>query len=605
MLLNPNSTNPLPHRGTPPQVNSIAEKPMKPHPHSASSTQSTPAAPRSPTTQRAATPRQGPRATSPPPTGATGQTPASTTPTTGPPTLHHERTNSPTKRSPASSRHPGPLSPTTPPLSHKKTLHQCHCNDHPGGNTIQLSSTIAAQPIQMPVTPHPRRHDNQQSSTPPSPPNPPRHRQQFQHTSPQEGYMHQPGTSGQPLQAKHNQPAAPVQSQDMLRHPTHPTANPAWHPTMGYNHRRKEWKKATAAPVTGCPANSTLIPQGTPACRPPAPLHGAPRPTRAGPARHPSGATFQSTPSKTPYRSLAPPQPADQGPKPGAEIQGNPSDPERAKTLAPDKTRPPTPAQTRLEGPLPLPASDHRWEMANGGVKRPQACLRQLKCGVDACCCSVHLKRKNGGEESLLVQCTEWTCTKRRMLAGIITDYTFGLGYMLLAGVAYLIRDWRKLQLAISAPGFLLIFYIRVLPQSARWLLANDRTEEAIALLRKAALVNGRVLPPAVQTEKWEFFGGSKRSHSAMDLVRTPQMRKRAIILFYIWFVNVLVYYGLSLGVSRLGTDLYLTQFVFGLVEIPARTVVLIVLPFTRRFTLSGFLAIGGLACLLMLAVPA
>lgn len=55
---------------------------------------------------------------------------------------------------------------------------------------------------------------------------------------------------------------------------------------------------------------------------------------------------------------------------------------------------------------------------------------------------------------------TEWTCTKRRMLAGIITDYAFGLGYMLLAGIAYLIRDWRKLQLAISAPGFLLIFYI-------------------------------------------------------------------------------------------------------------------------------------------------
>uniref|UniRef100_A0A8C7X5C3 Si:dkey-166k12.1 n=1 Tax=Oryzias sinensis TaxID=183150 RepID=A0A8C7X5C3_9TELE len=186
---------------------------------------------------------------------------------------------------------------------------------------------------------------------------------------------------------------------------------------------------------------------------------------------------------------------------------------------------------------------------------------------------------------------TEWTCTKRRMLAGIITDYTFGLGYMLLAGVAYLIRDWRKLQLAISAPGFL------VLPQSARWLLANDRTEEAIALLRKAALVNGRV-------EKWEILGGSKRSHSAVDLVRTPQMRKRTVILFYIWFVNVLVYYGLSLGVSRLGTNLYMTQFVFGLIEIPARSLVLIFLPFSRRLSLSGFLAVGGLACLLMLTVP-
>uniref|UniRef100_A0A3B4T7D8 Si:dkey-166k12.1 n=1 Tax=Seriola dumerili TaxID=41447 RepID=A0A3B4T7D8_SERDU len=201
---------------------------------------------------------------------------------------------------------------------------------------------------------------------------------------------------------------------------------------------------------------------------------------------------------------------------------------------------------------------------------------------------------------------TEWTCTKRRMLAGIITDYAFGLGYMLLAGVAYLIRDWRKLQLAISAPGFLLIFYIWVVPQSARWLLANDRREEAIALLRKAALVNGRVLPPASnELYQCEILAGGKRSYSAVDLVRTPQMRKRAIILFYIWFVNVLVYYGLSLGVSRLGTNLYLTQFVFGLVEIPARSLVLLVLPCSRRLSQSSFLAVGGLACLLMLTVPA
>lgn len=69
-------------------------------------------------------------------------------------------------------------------------------------------------------------------------------------------------------------------------------------------------------------------------------------------------------------------------------------------------------------------------------------------------------------------------------------------------------------------------------------------------------------------------------------------------------FVNVLVYYGLSLGVSRLGTNLYLTQFVFGLIEIPARSLVLLVLPCSRRLSQSGFLATGGLACLLMLAVP-
>ncbi|XP_059412345.1 solute carrier family 22 member 13 [Carassius carassius] len=199
---------------------------------------------------------------------------------------------------------------------------------------------------------------------------------------------------------------------------------------------------------------------------------------------------------------------------------------------------------------------------------------------------------------------TEWTCTQKRMLAGIFTDYFFGFGYMLLAGVAYLIRDWRKLQLAISAPGFLFIFYIWVLPHSARWLLVNNRNEEAIDLLRKAATVNGRILPPTVQVERYEGQQG-RSQYTAVDLLRTPYMRKRALILFYIWFVNVLVYYGLSLGVSDLGADLYLSQFMFGLVEIPARSLVLVLLPCSRRIPLSVFLTVGGSACLLTLTVPA
>uniref|UniRef100_A0A673HNB2 Solute carrier family 22 member 13-like n=1 Tax=Sinocyclocheilus rhinocerous TaxID=307959 RepID=A0A673HNB2_9TELE len=184
----------------------------------------------------------------------------------------------------------------------------------------------------------------------------------------------------------------------------------------------------------------------------------------------------------------------------------------------------------------------------------------------------------------------EWTCTQRRMLAGIFTDYFFGFGYTLLAGVAYLIRDWRKLQLAISAPGFLFIFYIWVLPHSARWLLVNNRNEEAIDLLRKAASVNGRTLPPTVQVSK----------------IWTLSLSLLSFRLFScLWFVNVLVYYGLSLGVSDLGADLYLTQFMFGLVEIPARSLVLVLLPYSRRIPLSVFLAVGGGACLLTLTVPA
>ncbi|KAK7133516.1 hypothetical protein R3I94_015408 [Phoxinus phoxinus] len=203
---------------------------------------------------------------------------------------------------------------------------------------------------------------------------------------------------------------------------------------------------------------------------------------------------------------------------------------------------------------------------------------------------------------------TEWTGPKKRMLAGVITDYFFGFGYILLAGVAYLIRDWRKLQLAISVPGFLFVFYIWVLPKSARWLMANKKHEEALNLIRKAALINGKPLvdndfelcQSANNSEKIQDL----RKYTVIDLVRTPRMRKQSLILFYLWFVNVLVYYGLSLNISDFGMNIYLTQMIFGLVEMPARTITLFTLNRSRRISQLAFLAVGGLACLLTIFVP-
>ncbi|KAM3602369.1 uncharacterized protein V6R79_002793 [Siganus canaliculatus] len=202
---------------------------------------------------------------------------------------------------------------------------------------------------------------------------------------------------------------------------------------------------------------------------------------------------------------------------------------------------------------------------------------------------------------------TEWTGSKQRMLAGIITDYFFGFGYILLAGVAYFIRDWRKLQLAISAPGFLFIFYIWVLPKSARWLMANDRQEEAWELIRRAAEMNGRPLTKDLemcQVYKVEEKAEVKRKHSFLDLVRTPKMRKQSLIVFYLWFANVLVYYGLSLNISDFGMNIYLTQMIFGLVEMPARTITLFTLNRSRKISQLAFLAVGGTACLMTIFVP-
>ena len=70
-------------------------------------------------------------------------------------------------------------------------------------------------------------------------------------------------------------------------------------------------------------------------------------------------------------------------------------------------------------------------------------------------------------------------------------------------------------------------------------------------------------------------------------------------------FSSSLVYYGLSLNIHGFGLNLFLTQFIFGIIEIPANLSALVLNQhFGRRTCQSGYLLFGGAACLLIPAIP-
>eukprot|EP00058_Branchiostoma_floridae_P000228 XP_002585716.1 hypothetical protein BRAFLDRAFT_257702 [Branchiostoma floridae] len=199
---------------------------------------------------------------------------------------------------------------------------------------------------------------------------------------------------------------------------------------------------------------------------------------------------------------------------------------------------------------------------------------------------------------------TELVAPSMRTWAGTLIQIFFSIGFMLLALLAYLIRDWRTLQLVISLPNAVFIFAYPLIIESPRWLLSKGRDEEVAAIMRTAAKVNGVTLPDEVfTTKKVEVKVDDnevhERTHTIIDLVRTPNMAKKSVLIFFNWLVITLVYYGLSLNTSNLGGDDYLNFFIGGVVEIPAYiTSIYIVDTLGRPKTHAGYMMIGAVGCI-------
>ncbi|XP_042331635.1 solute carrier family 22 member 13-like [Sceloporus undulatus] len=204
---------------------------------------------------------------------------------------------------------------------------------------------------------------------------------------------------------------------------------------------------------------------------------------------------------------------------------------------------------------------------------------------------------------SMAALTSEWVGAAYRPLAQVTTHCSNALGQMALAGLAYSIHDWRKYQVAGSAPVFVLFFYIWVLPNSARWLVTKGKIEEAKQLLRKAASINKRTVPEELLNQMAPEE--KVKSGSVLDLFKMPHLRRTTLIMIWVWFADSLVYYGVSLHVGDFGLDIYMTQLIFGAVEIPARFSCVFLLQWLgRKKCQAAWLLLGGIVCLFIPVVP-
>ncbi|XP_031565339.1 organic cation/carnitine transporter 4-like isoform X2 [Actinia tenebrosa] len=175
---------------------------------------------------------------------------------------------------------------------------------------------------------------------------------------------------------------------------------------------------------------------------------------------------------------------------------------------------------------------------------------------------------------------TYWVFVFFRALAGIGLGGASNSGYILV--MEYIGVRYR------GAVG------IGFTPESLRWLLVRGKTDEAKKTLKTAARVNKKV----ILDDDMNLLGTDEekeRLGDIRDLFVSRSMAHRTLLSWFCWFVNGLVYYGISLSTPTVGGNMYLNFFLSTVCEAIAMAIAVPILNrFGRKKTIIVCLWLSG-----------
>ncbi|XP_023323116.1 organic cation transporter protein isoform X2 [Eurytemora carolleeae] len=178
-------------------------------------------------------------------------------------------------------------------------------------------------------------------------------------------------------------------------------------------------------------------------------------------------------------------------------------------------------------------------------------------------------------------------------------------GWLILALLGYLIRSWRTLMLVVSLPSTLAFLLYWFIPENPRWLIATHKLEKSEQIIRNVGKSNKKELPADWKLHPVQTSDADDKKTNIFDIFRTPNMRSKTFIIWYNFFVNAFVYFGLTLNSGDLGGDVFINFSLSGLLEIPAYILaIFVLLRYGRRFPYCISMILSGLSLLCISLVP-
>jgi MFS transporter, OCT family, solute carrier family 22 (organic cation transporter), member 4/5 len=212
-----------------------------------------------------------------------------------------------------------------------------------------------------------------------------------------------------------------------------------------------------------------------------------------------------------------------------------------------------------------------------------------------------------------------------RVTAANSIYYLYILGEFVVVLFAYFISDYKVLYASYTLLMFSFMFYFWLVPESPRWLITKNRSNDAYKIFKRIARSNKKVIENLNEIEELNLTGNNKNENSASNIAanendkqstfsiietlkiffKSKKLMIRSSVILLNWLTNTFVYYGISFNTSALSGDPYLNFTLSVFVELIAIV--------TCQFTLEKFgrkkpyainMIITGVALLLIQFVP-
>ncbi|XP_029386945.1 solute carrier family 22 member 22 isoform X2 [Mus pahari] len=186
------------------------------------------------------------------------------------------------------------------------------------------------------------------------------------------------------------------------------------------------------------------------------------------------------------------------------------------------------------------------------------------------------------------------------VLSGLFSS----IGQGALGGLAYVISDWHLLQLAYALPFFIIFILFCWVPESARWLIITGKTDQAWKELQRIASFSGKkdiaqnLTTEDLRSKLKEDVNSTGKHLRIKDIIINPMIRKIVIWNSSLIFAELFSFVGLLLDVQMLGKNIFLTQILLGVIDMPSKSLTYFTLRNVKRRPLIAFLLFTTGSCI-------